>query len=835
MSTGFDPYRKWLGLDASSAPPDHYRLLGLEPFESNAARIKEAADRKLAHVRGQRPGEHSQAWAQLLDEIAAAKQCLTNDGSREAYDQQLRRAADGSGPSPSKVTPWPAPPTEGGPSPGEPASGPNSAQPENPLTGPSQDDEVIPGFPQPSSTPVPAPLVDPMAPLDLSSVPAPSSIPVPLASADLESAPIPGFSNVASQADPMAAVPGFQPAPVPVAHPVAAPAQPAAEAVPPLNEPVASPTGPSTPSAASSPPAVAPAPGNTTVAAPLQVAPKRPKNVRSRSRSSSAMPIYVGVGVGLAVLAAGGLYVFLKDQSPGPEVAHSHQQPAAAATQTTATTGAPNPGSLSGNQVADALGSQQPSAEPGWDDTRAVTGVPGPGAADTDFPDFGGADTDDPSMDAERPDHGTPQPDSGATSDPASMPEPGTQPNEPPGPAPEPPAPMPPQPSREELVQLGTRLKSARMALAQHDFGKAEELLEEAEPPVMRAADREKLENLRLLLGYAAGFHEAIIDGVSKLQAGESLQLENSAIGIVETSPDLIVLRVNGMNRRYMTSELPLGLAVVLAHQAVSPTDASTIAHKASFVLTSPLADAKAKAKARDWFAEAAATLPDVADLADVMTDNYNLVAGAEAPAAMTPPPASTEPDVQPTRDEVKQLASVLGKARKAIAARNEKGVTDNLEAARAVAKTSAHQQMVWRLEQLAEQVTAFDQALQEAVSGLKAGDTIQVGSSTELTVARVSPETLGVEVAGLKKSYPLNNLPLGLAVALLQTRLPADDPATKAIQAGFVVVSKNSNDRSLAKARTWYEESAAGDPDLADMVNVIDDDYDLLQDFQER
>jgi hypothetical protein len=33
-STQFDPYRKWLGIAPADQPPNHYRLLGLDLFES---------------------------------------------------------------------------------------------------------------------------------------------------------------------------------------------------------------------------------------------------------------------------------------------------------------------------------------------------------------------------------------------------------------------------------------------------------------------------------------------------------------------------------------------------------------------------------------------------------------------------------------------------------------------------------------------------------------------------------------------------------------------------------------------------------------------------------
>ena len=31
----FDPYRKWLGIPPKDQPPNHYRLLGLELFETD--------------------------------------------------------------------------------------------------------------------------------------------------------------------------------------------------------------------------------------------------------------------------------------------------------------------------------------------------------------------------------------------------------------------------------------------------------------------------------------------------------------------------------------------------------------------------------------------------------------------------------------------------------------------------------------------------------------------------------------------------------------------------------------------------------------------------------
>ena len=102
MSVEFNPYREWLGLESGPSPPNYYLLLGIEPDEPDVGVIHAAADRAMAHVRSHRPGVQARAWAGLLDEIAAAKSCLTNPEQRLQYDRMRSgRAASAVRPSPS--------------------------------------------------------------------------------------------------------------------------------------------------------------------------------------------------------------------------------------------------------------------------------------------------------------------------------------------------------------------------------------------------------------------------------------------------------------------------------------------------------------------------------------------------------------------------------------------------------------------------------------------------------------------------------------------------------------------------------------------------------------
>jgi hypothetical protein len=86
----FDPYHQWLGIPPEEQPPSHYRLLGLNDFESDADVISQASDRVMAQIRTFHNGPRA-AWAQrLLNELAAARVCLLDARRKEKYDQSLQ-------------------------------------------------------------------------------------------------------------------------------------------------------------------------------------------------------------------------------------------------------------------------------------------------------------------------------------------------------------------------------------------------------------------------------------------------------------------------------------------------------------------------------------------------------------------------------------------------------------------------------------------------------------------------------------------------------------------------------------------------------------------------
>ena len=93
----FDPYVKWLGIRSVRRPPNLYRLLGVELFESDPDVISHAADARIVHLRNFQTGPHRELAQKILEEIQGAKAILLDAEKKAVYDERLRAelAAEG--------------------------------------------------------------------------------------------------------------------------------------------------------------------------------------------------------------------------------------------------------------------------------------------------------------------------------------------------------------------------------------------------------------------------------------------------------------------------------------------------------------------------------------------------------------------------------------------------------------------------------------------------------------------------------------------------------------------------------------------------------------------
>jgi hypothetical protein len=78
----------WLGLPAGSWPPDHYRLLGLDPGEGDTALIEQRVHQRIDSVRCYQMRYPEQA-TEAMRLLARAFDCLTDPAGKKAYDAAL--------------------------------------------------------------------------------------------------------------------------------------------------------------------------------------------------------------------------------------------------------------------------------------------------------------------------------------------------------------------------------------------------------------------------------------------------------------------------------------------------------------------------------------------------------------------------------------------------------------------------------------------------------------------------------------------------------------------------------------------------------------------------
>jgi hypothetical protein len=90
MENDFDPYYKWLGIPPRDQPPNHYRLLGIELFESDREVIDAAANRVMGYLKDLAVGDDAQYSQKLLNEVARARLCLLNRQKKFEHDAELR-------------------------------------------------------------------------------------------------------------------------------------------------------------------------------------------------------------------------------------------------------------------------------------------------------------------------------------------------------------------------------------------------------------------------------------------------------------------------------------------------------------------------------------------------------------------------------------------------------------------------------------------------------------------------------------------------------------------------------------------------------------------------
>ena len=192
--------------------------------------------------------------------------------------------------------------------------------------------------------------------------------------------------------------------------------------------------------------------------------------------------------------------------------------------------------------------------------------------------------------------------------------------------------------------------------------------------------------------------------------------------------------------------------------------------------------------------------------------------------------PTSGAANVKP--EEAATLAKTLKAAHAAILAGKYDAALVELDKVRLLPKLPEHHAKYERLTLMAGYAQEFQSALKAAIAALQPGDEIEVGSSTVVGFVSAAQDSITLRVTGGNRTYAMDSLPVGLAVALADRWLKKDDPVSLVIKGAFVASVKGIDDERRAKARQWLEEASKKGVE-GELHKVLDDTYDLEKDLE--
>ena len=673
MDTTTNPYAQWLGLTDVENRPDHYTLLGLNKFESDAAAIKMAADRATARVRSFRPGSQARQWAQLLDEISEARNCLLDDESRAAYDEQVRNGSTGGGDtnadvasSPNPMSPVNAssdnapsssspmyPPSAGpAPMPEQPRYGPAGPAPDDaqptPAANPVKTGDgslFAPGYSssassdggsgngnQPHATPVATPSGQSPGPIPMGrskeqgAQSGPTDDPMAPVSFGASNAASPSMNSpMPSSGDPMAPVAPMGPyAPSAAnygqdASQHTATAQPAGDVDPmaPMAMPVGSghtdaPDSPSPTAAANTPiPLGSPAPKPEDAAA-IATEDKSPRKGRGQGL------VYFGAAAAI-VLATGIVGLLMFPPGGGNEVAEGPVDNGNHVSTPDEKEPEPEPEPTPEDEPAPEITPQpEPEPEPG----PSVINVPDPNELPIEpEPEPTPEPTPEPEpelqpLDEPEDDPAMSLPDTGGIGPPIVTPidpEPVPQPEPEPDPSPEPLTPA-------EKEALKKALVGARTAMGERDQAAVIENLAAAKALARTDEQKAMVKRLEELNHYVKEFWSSVDEAYINLQPSTTIPIGTAEAAIVEVTPQELTLRYFGRNKTIPRNDMPSGLAMAIANTWFTNDPANKVV-KGALQFVDPNGR---KDEARRLWQEAQAAGVDVAPLMPVLDDTYD-------------------------------------------------------------------------------------------------------------------------------------------------------------------------------------------------------------------
>jgi len=366
-----------------------------------------------------------------------------------------------------------------------------------------------------------------------------------------------------------------------------------------------------------------------------------------------------------------------------------------------------------------------------------------------------------------------------------------------------------------EIAELSRLLTTTRQALSDQNVDEAKQLIAKALELARAPAHVAKAKRLEMLVMLNSEFWRAVDESIAGIEGGDVISVTGTQVAVVEVTPDTLILRVAGVNRRYARADMSEGLAMGLADRWLDQNSEVTPLVRGAFLAVAKQGDPK---RAREQWRQAAAKGAEVGDLPQVLDDKYDVPtlraeAGEQAPAAAMD---STMSEADKT-----SLANALRAARAALAT----GETDDADAQLAIARNlaggSSLEPVVKRTEMLARHARVFWNAVAEGMGNLTPDTTLKIGNA-EVTITEASGDQVTYTVFDKTRTQSRGELSGGLAMEIAFTVLDPDSAEGHLARGAYYAVAPNGSAEYAREA--WNQ--AADSADVPELLKTLDDTY---------
>lgn len=165
------------------------------------------------------------------------------------------------------------------------------------------------------------------------------------------------------------------------------------------------------------------------------------------------------------------------------------------------------------------------------------------------------------------------------------------------------------------------------------------------------------------------------------------------------------------------------------------------------------------------------------------------------------------------------ELDKMLEQVRAALADRKVDEAKKSVDAAEEDAVGEALKKKLEAARLLLQGVENFWEAVREGSTDLRAGDTIEMGT-TVVAIVENSPDKLIIRTAGRNQTYAWNALPSGLARQFAKSWFDSAAPSSKFAVGAFLLVDPIGD---KDEARTLWQQAARAGLEIEHLMPLVD------------